>query len=79
MVIVVVLAVVLIGVPLLLWGLNRLRSERRDRSGVADGRGSDDLVGVLFVFFTIGFGSRCRSYSSTATTPTTPSRSAASS
>ena len=56
MVIVIVLAVVLIGVPLLLWGLNRLRGERPDRSGVADGRGSNNLVGVLFVFFTIGFG-----------------------
>jgi mono/diheme cytochrome c family protein len=56
MVIVVVLAVVLIGFPLALWGLNRLREERPDRSGVADGRGSNNLVGVLFVFCTLGFG-----------------------
>ena len=55
MVIVVILAVVLIFVPLLLYGLNRLRGSRSDRSGV-DGRGANNLVGVLFVFVTLGFG-----------------------
>ncbi len=55
MVIVVVLAVVLIFVPLLLWGVNRMRTSRGDGSG-ASGRGSINLVGVLFVLVTLGFG-----------------------
>jgi mono/diheme cytochrome c family protein len=54
MVIVVVLAVVLIFVPLLLWGLNRMRGGRAERS--AGGRGSNNVVGVLFVLVTLGFG-----------------------
>jgi mono/diheme cytochrome c family protein len=56
MVIVVILAVVLIGVPILLWGLNRMRRDWRERGGVAGGRGSNNLVGVMFVFVTLGFG-----------------------
>jgi mono/diheme cytochrome c family protein len=56
MVIVVVLAIVLIFVPLLLWGLNRVRTSRPDRTSEADGRGSNTLVAVLFVFATLGLG-----------------------
>jgi mono/diheme cytochrome c family protein len=56
MVIVVILAVVLIGVPILLWSLNRMRGGRREATGVAGGRGSNNVVGVVFVFVTLGFG-----------------------
>jgi mono/diheme cytochrome c family protein len=56
MVIVVILVVVLIFVPLLLWGLNRIRSNRPDRKGEADGRGSNTLVAVIFTFVTLGLG-----------------------
>jgi mono/diheme cytochrome c family protein len=56
MVIVVVLAVVLIFVPLSLWGLNRLRSSRTERTGSADGRGSNTVVGLVFTFVLLGLG-----------------------
>jgi cytochrome c551 len=56
MVIVIVLAVVLIGTPLLLWSLNRVRERRQETPTGADGRGSNNLVGVLFAFVMIGFG-----------------------
>jgi len=56
MVIVVVLVIVLVFVPLLLWGLNRVRSSRTDRKGEADGRGSNTVVAVLFTFAVIGLG-----------------------
>ena len=56
MVIVVVLVIVLIFVPLLLWGLNRVRENRPDQSVEADGRGSNTLVGVIFVIVTLGLG-----------------------
>lgn len=56
MYIVIVLAVVLLGTPLLLWGLNRMRGgKKRERTG-RDARGSNNLVGVLFVFSLLGFG-----------------------
>jgi mono/diheme cytochrome c family protein len=55
MFVVVVLAVVLIFVPLLLWGLNRMRGARAQGTGVS-GRGSNNVVGVLFVLVTLGFG-----------------------
>jgi mono/diheme cytochrome c family protein len=56
MVIVVILVVVLIFVPLLLWGLNRFRENRPEPSGEADGRGSNTVVAVVFVFVTLGLG-----------------------
>src|ERR1700749_1203678 len=56
MVIVVVLVIVLIFVPLLLWGLSRFRSNLPDRKGEADGRGSNNLVTVIFIFVTLGLG-----------------------
>jgi mono/diheme cytochrome c family protein len=56
MVIVVVLVIVLIFVPLTLWGLSRIRSSRPDRKGEADGRGSNTVVAVLFTFATLGLG-----------------------
>src|ERR1700677_3969823 len=56
MVIVIVLAVVLIFVPLLLWSLNRLRESRPQRTGSADGRGSNTIVGVVFTFIMLGLG-----------------------
>jgi Cytochrome C oxidase, cbb3-type, subunit III len=56
MVIVVVLVIVLIFVPLLLWGLNRIRENRPHRTSEADGRGSNTVVAVLFVFVTLGLG-----------------------
>jgi mono/diheme cytochrome c family protein len=56
MVIVVVLVIVLIFVPLLLWGLNRIRENRPDRTSEADGRGSNTVVAVVFVFVTLGLG-----------------------
>ena len=54
-VIVIVLAVVLIGVPLLLWALNRVRNSRAQQAG-ADGRGSNNVVGVVFVVVMVGVG-----------------------
>ena len=56
MVIVVVLVVVLIFVPLLLWGVNRIRANRTDQAGSADGRGSNTVVAVVFTFVTLGVG-----------------------
>jgi mono/diheme cytochrome c family protein len=56
MVIVVFLAIALIFVPLLLWGLNRVRINRAGRSVSADGRGSNRIVGVLFTFVMLGLG-----------------------
>src|ERR1700759_4331969 len=58
MVIVVVLAVLLIGVPVALYALNRLRNQRRAKepSGNVDGRGSVNLTGVIFVGGTLAFG-----------------------
>jgi mono/diheme cytochrome c family protein len=56
MVIVVVLVVVLIFVPLLLWGLNRIRESRPQPTDAADGRGSNTIVAVLFTFVTLGLG-----------------------
>jgi mono/diheme cytochrome c family protein len=56
MVIVVVLVVVLIFVPLLLWGLNRVRESRPDSGAAADGRGSNTIVAVVFTFVTLGLG-----------------------
>jgi cytochrome c6 len=56
MVIVVVLVIVLIFVPLLLWGLSRLRASRPERASEADGRGSNTVVAVVFVFVTLGLG-----------------------
>jgi hypothetical protein len=56
MVIVVILVVVLIFVPLGLWGLSRLRSKEPEQPGAVDGRGSNTLVGVIFVFVTLGLG-----------------------
>ncbi len=56
MVIVVVLAIVLIFVPLLLWGLNRVRTNRSEPSKSADGRGSNTVTGIAFVLVTLGFG-----------------------
>jgi mono/diheme cytochrome c family protein len=57
MVIVIILAVVLIFLPLALWALNRARGSRPAKAeGEHDGRGSVNLVGILFVFTTLGFG-----------------------
>src|ERR1700735_5344661 len=56
MVIVVVLVVVLIFVPLLLWGVNRIRESRPQPTEAADGRGSNTIVAVLFTFVTLGLG-----------------------
>jgi Cytochrome c len=56
MVIVVVLVIVLIFVPLLLWGLSRIRSSRTEQTAPADGRGSNRIVAVVFTFVTLGFG-----------------------
>jgi mono/diheme cytochrome c family protein len=56
MVIVIVLAVLLFLVPLLLWGLSRIRASRPDRTGEADGRGSNTLVAVVFTVVTLGLG-----------------------
>jgi mono/diheme cytochrome c family protein len=58
MVIVVVLVIVLIFVPLLLWGLSRARSSRAGQtaSTEVDGRGSNRIVAVVFTFVTLGFG-----------------------
>jgi mono/diheme cytochrome c family protein len=56
MVIVVVLVIVLIFVPLLLWGINRIRSNRPEQAGSADGRGSNTVVAVVFTFVTLGVG-----------------------
>ena len=56
MYIVIVLAVVLLGTPLLLWSLNRMRADRRRERTGRDARGSNNLVGVLFVFALLGFG-----------------------
>jgi cytochrome c6 len=56
MVIVIVLIIVLIVVPLLLWGLNRFRSSRPERTSEADGRGSNRVVAVVFIFVTLGLG-----------------------
>jgi cytochrome c6 len=56
MVIVIVLIIVLILVPLLLWGLSRFRSSRPERTGEADGRGSNTVVAVLFIFVALGLG-----------------------
>jgi len=49
MVIVVVLVVVLIFVPLLLWGLSRVRANRAGQPTSAGGRGSNNVVTVLFM------------------------------
>ena len=54
MVIVVVLVVVLIFVPLTLWGLNRVRANRSGSSTSAGGRGSNNVVTVLFMFAALG-------------------------
>jgi hypothetical protein len=56
MVIVIVLAVLLFLVPLLLWGLNRIRENRPESGATADGRGSNTIVAVVFVFVTLGLG-----------------------
>jgi hypothetical protein len=56
MVIVVVLVIVLIFVPLVLWGLNRIRSSQPGHTGSADGRGSNTVVAVVFTFVTLGLG-----------------------
>jgi mono/diheme cytochrome c family protein len=56
MVIVVVLVVVLIFVPLALWGFNRVRANQSDTTGPADGRGSNMVVAVIFTFVTLGLG-----------------------
>jgi len=54
MVIVVVLVVVLIFVPLLLWGLSRVRANRAGQPTSAGGRGSNNVVTVLFMFAALG-------------------------
>lgn len=56
MVIVIVLVVVLIAVPLALWGLNRMRANRSEPSAPADGRGSNRVTGLVFTFIMLGFG-----------------------
>jgi mono/diheme cytochrome c family protein len=56
MVIVIVLAVLLFLVPLLLWGLSRVRGSRPERTGEADGRGSNTVVAVVFTIVMLGLG-----------------------
>ena len=56
MAIVIVLVIVLIFVPLLLWGLSRVRSSRSDPKSEADGRGSNTIVAVVFTLVTLGLG-----------------------
>ena len=58
MVFVIILAVLLFAVPAGLYFLNRLRNERatQEPSGAVDGRGSVNLVGVIFVGVTLAFG-----------------------
>jgi mono/diheme cytochrome c family protein len=56
MVFVIVLAVCLIFVPLGLWALNRVRTNRPASTKDHDGRGSVNLTGVIFVFTTLAFG-----------------------